>query len=323
MKLYGTIAVHVRGLDILREPGWTERIRRAFGGSPDLRTGRMRASLEATALVDAIRTALGTLDIDNAVSLVVDDLVVFQDHDRTPGDLGDLFLAFHEYSSAIGGGFDVLRLAVEHTEAGVHHVVEVQAHTEHANGEPAVRIIVSGRVAAFAPLAGEDADAYRARVEPLTKDGATVEMARLAFESFVTRIRDAVQRALPEARAEVLRTDVRVVKPGADGRARADREVPPDDPNYDPHARYYPNPMFGALNMMMWGTMFGAMMMPGMPAVTVVNETNAPVDEPAAEPGADASGGEPDAGASDGGDAWADAPPGNDVDASFGDFTEW
>ncbi|MCE9574224.1 MAG: hypothetical protein K8W52_13840 [Deltaproteobacteria bacterium] len=324
MKLYGTIAVHVRGEDILRQPGWTERIRKAFGGAPDLRTGRMRASLEATALVDAIRTALRTLAVDDAVSLVVDDLVVFQDHERTPNDLGDLFLAFHEYSSAIGGGFDILRLAVEHTEAGVHHVVEVQAHTEHAIGEPAVRIIVSSRIAAFAPVAGESAEAYRARVEPLAKDTATVEVGRLAFDSFVTRVRDAVQRALPEARAEVVRSDLRVVKPGADGRVRDERAVPPDDPHYDPHAAYYPNPMANALNMMMWGALAGAMFMPGMPSVTVVNETNAPTEEPGAGEG-DAGGA--DAGGDAGGDAdaggWADAPAGGEVDASFGDFTEW
>ena len=63
------------------------------------------------------------------------------------------------------------------------------------------------------------------------------------------------------------------------------------------------------------------MFMPGMPSVTVVNEANAPAEEPAA---ADAGGGEASGGDADaGGESWADAPAGGDVDASFGDFTEW
>jgi hypothetical protein len=146
VKLLGTIAVHVKGEAILRRPGLWERIRRAFGGEPDLRTGTMKASLEAEAIVDAVRDALRSIGATNAVSLVIDDLVVCQDKEGRPDDLGDLFLAFHDSSAAIGAGFGLLRLAVEHVEAGLHLVIEVQARTEHAAAEPAVRVIVSGRL---------------------------------------------------------------------------------------------------------------------------------------------------------------------------------
>ena len=177
MKLLGNIAVHVKGEAILRRPRLWEKVKRTFGGEPDLRTGKMQAALEAEAVVDAVRDALSSLGATNAVSLVIDDLVVFQDKEGRPDDLGDLFLAFHDSSSAIGAGFGMLRLAVEHVEAGLHLVIEVQARTEHAASEPAVRVIISGRLHDLEPRKGEDAAAYRGRIEPLTRDKTAINVA--------------------------------------------------------------------------------------------------------------------------------------------------
>lgn len=323
MKLYGTIAVHVAGEDILRRAGLFDRMRRAFGGNPDLRTGNMRASLEASAVVDAVRAALGDVGANNAVSLVIDDLVLFQDRDRRGDDLGDLFLAFHEHSAAIGGdGFRLLRLAVEHEEAGLHLVLEVQARTEHAAGESAVRVIVSGRMQAFEPRAGETAEAYKRRVEPLMADTTAVAAARMSFESFVNRVRDAIARAMPEARAEMISADAQLVKVGETQPrrrgARATQAPGPNDPHYDPHEANYPNPMLGMLGMMMMGSMMTSMMMMGMAPMTVVDPSGAPVEP---DPGADAGADGGDAGAEDfGGD-----PGGMEADAGGGDLfdSEW
>lgn len=90
---------------MLREPRLWDKIKRAFGGEPDLRTGAMRAALEAGAVVDAVRAALTSLGATNAVALVVDDLVLFDDCHGRPDDLGDLFLAFHDHAAAIDGAF--------------------------------------------------------------------------------------------------------------------------------------------------------------------------------------------------------------------------
>jgi hypothetical protein len=295
MKLYGTITVDVTGEEILERPGLMARLRQAFGGNPDLRSGRIRTSLEATAVVDAIRDALIELDATNAVSLVIDDLVVFHDRDRRADDLGDLFLAFHDHSAVIGGGFGLLRLAVEHVEAGLHIVLEVQARTEHPKQEPAVRVVISGRVQAFEPRQGEDADSYRVRVEPLARDQSIVELAQLSFDSFVIRARDAIARAMPEARVNVIASEVRVVVPEQRDARRA-KEPGPTDPNYDPHHAYYPSPMLGMMSMAMLGSF---MMATG---ITVVDSSNTPTSNPPAE-GADAvaEGGWTDTGDAEGG----------------------
>lgn len=332
MKLHGTIAVHVAGADILRRPGLFDRMRRAFGGEPDLRTGRVRASLEASAVVDGVRAALADLGATNAVSLVLDDVVLFQDRDRRDDDLGDLFLAFHEHSPAIGGaGFGLLRLAVEHVEAGLHVVLEVQARTEHPVDEHAVRVVISARVKAFEPRPGEDAEAYRARVEPLTRDATTIELARVSFDSFVHRVREAIARAMPEARAEVVTAQAQVVAGGragerGHGRGRArerdgDRRQRPTDPQYDPHEAAYPNPMLGLLGGLMltsmMGSMVGMMMSPG---ILVVDEGGAVLGDAAdgalaaADPGGVDGAGVGDAEAGDPGLAEAGDLGGFDAD---------
>lgn len=287
MKLLGTVAVHVKGEVILRRPRLWERIKGAFGGEPDLRTGKTRASLEAEAVVDSVRDALRSLGATNAVSLVIDDLVFFHDRDGRPDDLGDLYLAFHNYSAAVGAGFGILRLAVEHAEAGLHLVLEVQARTEHASTEAAVRVVIAGRLQDLEPRPAEDAAAYRARVEPLIKDKATFDVARAQFESFVARVRDAIAAAMPEGRAEVERAEAQIVRPdehavarAAAGRGNAPR---PTDRNYDPYLAYYPSPMVSVLDTMMWMSIFS---MHAHPDVVVVNhhgDTLGHVDTPGVE----------------------------------------
>lgn len=251
MKLYSTIRVDMNETEILAQPGVMAKLRRAFGGEPDLSTGKMRAALEAATLVDMQRRALAEVGVTDAVALVVDDLVLFDDRDRRPDDLGDMFLAFHEYAPAIDADFRVLRLTVEHREAGVHYVIELQARPEYPRGESPVRVIVSGRVAAFEPLPGESADAYRARVEPLLRDPLTVQVAQVSFESFVSRVRDAIARSIPDARTTVVTPE-----PAKAVERRDHRAERPDDPAYDPHEAHYPNPMLGMLGMAMLGMAF-------------------------------------------------------------------
>ncbi len=322
MKLHGVIELHVPGERVLRQPGIWDRVRKAFGGDPDLRTDRTRAALEATAVVDAARAALARMGATNAISLVIDDQVLFQDRDARPDDLGDLFLAFSEHQSVFGGGFRLLRLAAEHQEGGLHLVVEVVARGEHPMNEPAARVIVAGRIRAFEPRPGEDADAYRARVEPLAGDAATVTVAQRQFESFVSRLAEALRAAMPEARVELAAAEARVQRPSR----RAAEPAPPTSPNYDPYGHWYGSPLDTVLSMMMWSSIFHMAM---GPSVVVVDHHDHPVgttetvsadadDHSGDAGGGDAGDGSGDAG--DGGDGDAGGDIGGDTDGFGGDF---
>lgn len=301
MKLRGEVDLYVKGEPVLRSPNVLDKLKRAFGGEPDLRTASVRASLEAAAVVEAARSALRRLGATNAISLVIDDQVLFWDREGRADDLGDLYLAFHANAPVFGKDFSTLRLAVEHEEAGLHLVLEIQARSLHPDDEPAARVVVSGRVKAFEPLPGEDAEAYRLRVEPLTQNAGILEVHRRQFETFVSRAADAMRAALPESRVEVRAAEALVQKPARAAAPAA--PPPPESPQYDPYERYYPNPFGGVLAALMWSSLF---MMAMPPQVTVIDERGEALGGPEAvgpEAGRDEAGFEGDSDSDfDGGD---------------------
>lgn len=252
MKLHGIIELTVAGEPILRTPNLWDKARRAFGREPDLRTDQMRASLESTAIVEASRTALETLGATNAISLVIDDHVLFQDREGRPDDFGDLFLAFHDNAPVFGGSFRLLRLAAEHEEAGLHLVVETIARSEHPKQEPAARVVVSGRVRDFEPRPGEDADSYGQRVAPLARNADRLQAHQHQFQSFVERLGVALRAAMPEARVEVLEAEARIEKPAS----RPEPPAPPTSRRYDPYAYHYGSPLDTMASMMLWSAVF-------------------------------------------------------------------
>jgi hypothetical protein len=287
MRLLGQVAVYVTGQAVLREPTLWEKLRRGLGSKLDLATDRVRVELEATAVVDHVRRALGRLGVTNALSLVVDDTVLFQDTDGKPDDLPDLVLALAEHADVFGRGFRELRFAAEHREAGLHLVIEARARTEHQVDEPAAVVSVGGRLQALEPRSGESADDYRRRVEPLTKDQAAFETARLQFQSFVARLEEALRAGMPEARIEELKSEARLVRaaPTAPTAPAAEASRAPSHPAYDPYATYYPNPMGLMLDAMILTSLMHALA--PSPSILVMSPGGAPIGsvaEVAAEP---------------------------------------
>lgn len=319
MRLIGQVHVTLRGEVIHREPTFWEKIKQRLGGSLDLETDRVRVALEASALVDAIKRALVRLGFDNAVSLVVDDTVVFQDTDGKAGDLPDLMLAMSEHASLFGSGFRELRLALEHEEAGLHLLVETRAFTEHHAGEPSAYVSVGGRIQELEPTRGESAEAYRLRVTPLATDSARLEAARLQFEAFVARLEGVLRAAMPEALVEQKRAEALVVRPSE----RPEREAPtsPASPAYDPYSRYYPSPMGMMLDVMLISS-FMHMMHP--PMIHVIHPSGAPIgsaQDIAQDPdlvAADAGGHEDAADVGDAGGSGDGGDSGGDYGGDFG-----
>lgn len=346
MRLVGQIHITVRGDVVRRDPSWWEKVKRGLGSRVELDTGEVKNGLEATAIVDSVRRALGRMGVSNALSLVIDDTVVFQDADGKPDDLPDLVLALSEHASVFGRGFRELRFAAEHEEAGLRLVIETRARTRHRQDEPAAVVSVGGRLAELEPARGESAEAYRSRVEPLIKDPGRFESARHAFQSFVQRLEGALQAALPDAEVVEKKAETRLVKAPAHAATAVGTPGRSGDqplaPGYDPWTTYYPSPMGMMLDAMIF-TSFMHMMMP--PPVMVVSPMGAPLgmmSDVQAQPelasdahvahadqslfggddGAAAAGGDDiDGGASEGGDggAWWDDPQGSDDGGGWDD----
>jgi hypothetical protein len=286
MRLVGTVAIRVAGSVVTREPTLWEKMKARLGGKVDLATDRVRSELEATAVVDQVRRAMGRLGVDNALSLVVDDQVIFQDSEGRGGDLPELILALTEHVQVFGRGFRELRFAAEHEEAGLHLVIETRARTEHASDEPAALISVGGRLRALEPRSGESPEAYQQRVAPLTRDTVAFETARMQFESFLSRLEDALRAAMPEARVEQVRAEARLVAPPSDRVAPPPPQVrEPLHPAYDPFLVYYPSPMGMMLDAMIMSSLLSTMA--PSPHITVVNPAGnflGSVEDVAAEP---------------------------------------
>jgi hypothetical protein len=275
MRLVAQVYVTVPSNIVRRDPTLLEKMKRRLGGTVDLDTDEVTNELEATAVVDASRRALVRLGVGNALSLVIDDTVIFQDTDGKADDLPDLVLALADHASVFGRGFKELRFAAEHEEAGLHLVIETRARTRHRRDEPAAVVSVGGRIRALEPTKGESAEAYRARVEPLTKDAALFETARLSFESFAARLRDALRAVLPEATIADREPEARLVKApeqGVTAPEAANRQ--PTERGYDPMAIYYPSPMGAMLDAMLFVS-FMHMLMP--PPVMLVTPMGAPL----------------------------------------------
>lgn len=308
MKLHGVIELTVAGERILRTPNLWDKLRQALGSEPDLRTDKIRASLEATAIVETIREALRSLGATNAVSLVIDDQVLFRDREGRADDFGDLFLAFHENSAVFGGSFRLLRLAAEHQEAGLHLVMETIARSEHPADEPAARVVVSGRVRDFEPRPGEEAESYRQRIEPLARDGGRLEAHRRQFDSFLARLGQALRAAMPEAQVEVRDARALVEKPSR----QPARPAPPTSRNYDPYPQYYSSPLDSVMSVVLWSSLFS---MANRPDVVMLDPDH---DHGGDHDGGDQADGDADSGDLDSGDMDSGDMDGGDFDG--GDF---
>jgi hypothetical protein len=276
MRLVGQIHVTVRGDIVKRNPTLWEKLKGGLGGSVNLATDRMHNHLEATVIVDVVRRALQKMDVSNALSLVIDDTIIFQDSDGKPDDLPDLAIALSEHASVFGRGFRELRFAAEHQEAGLHLIIETRARTQHHRNEPAAIVSVGGRLGALEAAKGETAETYRARVEPLIKDAALFQTAKHAFESFVTRLEGVLRAGMPDALVEEKKAETRLVHAKKPGDLAAPERAPkePMHPGYDPFLVYYPSPMGMMLDAMIFSS-FMHMMMP--PPFMMMTPAGAPL----------------------------------------------
>lgn len=276
MKFKSTISLHAQGETVRRDPGFWDKFKQLFGARPNLDTDRVRTQLTTAYLVQGAKKGLARLGVNNAVALVIDGQVLFEDRAGRADDFGDLFLSFYENEAVYGRDFKALRLTVEHREAGVHFVIEIAGRGEHVRDEATVKVIVSGRITEFEPRPGEDAETFRKRVEPHLSTPAFSEAHRLQFDAFVERVRDGLRDAMPEVRVSAPEANAMVERPARAGRpARGGaRPTDPDDPRYDPYDQHYPNPMHDLATMLFWSSMLS---WAWHPHYVIVDQSGAPV----------------------------------------------
>lgn len=227
MRFAAFVNVELPSDVIQRSPTFWDWCKGLTGAKVDLSTERVRSRVEAATFLYQVRRALDAIHIGDARSLVVDDVVVFEDTHGQRDDLPELMAAFGDHVLVLTETPKRLSLSVEHEEAGLSIEVEARFVLEHAADEPAACVSVVGRIFDLAPRPLESSETYRTRVENFLADPKHGAAVRLQFATFVSRIERALAAALPGASLETtlraLGPDGRLVDatlraPGPDGR---------------------------------------------------------------------------------------------------------
>ncbi len=199
MRFAATVDVELPADVIDRAPTLWDGCKRLIGVDVDLSTERVRNRVEAATFLYQVRSALDALGIDNARSLVVDGVLVFEDDKGRPSDLPELMIAFADHLLVQTESVGQIRLCVEHEEAGLYLELEARMALEHARSDPAARVSIVGRVLDLAPRRGESAETYQTRIERLVSNAPHWAALKLQFATFVSRVEQELGASLPGA----------------------------------------------------------------------------------------------------------------------------
>lgn len=266
MRLTAQARIYLPGEDVFRKPTFWDNVKGLFGSDVDLRTGEARVTRDVLALTEQIQQGLAKAGITNAVSLVIDTDVVYQDIEGVPDDAELLVLAMRRAHTRFSQGFGVLRAVFEHEAQGLHSLIEVTVRAVHKKTEPTATVAVGSRILELRPADGEDIEAAKDRIGRALGNAQLVPTYRSILTSQMQSLQNGLQRVFAGGQVELDAVDAQVVRPsgqdlralGADPTSRhADlREVPVYPragyygAGYDPWGTYYRDPMDTFVNLM-------------------------------------------------------------------------
>ncbi len=258
MRFLGNISLIAHGEVVRREPGFWERFKQVFSRDKALERRDTQTLMTTAHLLAGVKRALEGVGITNAVLLVIDGVVLFEDKVGNPHDVDELFAAFYENEALYGRSFHELSLTVEHLEAGLATVIALTATGDRMSDVSRVELVVSGRIAALLGDGPNVNDSFGTPARP--------EAHRLQFERFVARVRDGLAAALPEVTVSMPTVAARIVRPGP---VRA--EVG-DDPWY----RVHPD-VDAAVDAAIWTAAMGWAWHPEYTVIEASGETIGPL----------------------------------------------
>ncbi len=151
MRFTAQLRLYLPGTEALRPPTFWERIVQTFGGDVDLRTEELQSFRNALSVCEALGACLSSAGVRNAVSLALDERVIFHDAKRYPNDLEGLVHAARLHAPAAADGFKLLRAVFEHEEGDVHLLVEATFRSRYPGDEPAAVLAFGGASRSSAP----------------------------------------------------------------------------------------------------------------------------------------------------------------------------
>ena len=271
MRLVAQGRIYLPGEEVFREPRFWDKVKHFLGGEMDLRTGEQQLTRTGLALTEQVQLGLARAGVDNAVSLVVDTDVVFQDDAGVAGDAEMLVAAMRTAHDRFDAGFATLRAVFEHAEAGLHALIEITIKMQHASDAPAATVAIGARADELRPREGESMEDARERIGKRLAEPTLVPTYQNLLAEFCTRIHQGLAASFPRGRVEMDPPELAVVRPSAaeiqdaaqdrDQRRASLRSAPAYPrggyygPYYDPWGTYYRDPMDTMVNLMILDAM--------------------------------------------------------------------
>lgn len=265
MRMTAQARIFLQGEEVFRKPSFWDKVGSFFGGEMDLRTGEIQVTQDVLALTEQIQKALGLAKVTNAVSLVVDNDVIFQDLEDRKNDAEMLVQAARENAPRFMQGFQTLRAVFEHEADGLHSLIEVTVRAKAKKTEATAIVAIGSRIEELRPKDEEPLEKAKQRIGKALANTQLVPTYQNVLNAFVQKLGASLQRVFATARVEVDPVNTQVVRPsgkdvrelGEDGDVREAslRDTPmfgrrAYGPYYDPWGTYYYDPMDTFVNLM-------------------------------------------------------------------------
>jgi hypothetical protein len=254
MRFLSGFRIFLEGTTVLRPPSSWERLRSKLGSAIDLQTPAHTISRDVIALAGHLRDVLSEVSVTNATWLSSDGEVLFHDTQGHDDDINGLIDAVHESHARLIEGFHVVRAVFEREQDGLELLLEATVPATYREGEPAMVLQISGRLAGL--RSGEASSQLEARqaVTARLSDPAFLQGLWGAFERFLASVHHGLLQVFEGARVEEERVQLVAMMPSAPSlealaeqglasAARSAREQPSTArEGLDPWARYYDDP---------------------------------------------------------------------------------
>ena len=188
-----------------------ERLGALFGKKPDLQTGTESLTVTAVAVLDGVVAALGSVNINNAVSLIVDETMIFIDLDDRDNDAG-VMRRTAEKSEAFGADFEEMHIVFDHKQPGLHTLIDVCVKSKVSVGKEEMQITLSSRLSDL--FAGNESSfQYSSRVGKFMRQKGGLTGFASVQSSLTERIASALSSRLPGIKARCIPPAIKLMQP--------------------------------------------------------------------------------------------------------------
>jgi diguanylate cyclase (GGDEF)-like protein len=210
--LQSEIFISLPSVDVASQKGFWNRMRSQVDSELESKEGaKKQVVLQSVSLLTALAQGFAKAGVNDIVSLIVDDEVVFLD---TMGRDDDLRFALEAVMNLPPekSSFNQVFLVLEHVLDDMHIVIEATVHAKYREGSYPMRIRSMGRIMTLRPNPGELAPNYAGRVREFVRNPDAIQLYREKLTAFSMGIVRSMEEALPGCPMRITKTLVQVTR---------------------------------------------------------------------------------------------------------------